>query len=56
MFGQVIGVYIDERFIRDGKLDTAAMRPIARAGYHDYFVGTPETKFSLTRPKGGGAD
>jgi hypothetical protein len=30
------------------------MRPIARAGYHDYFVGTPETKFSLTRPKGGG--
>jgi len=56
VFGQVVGVYIDDRFIRDGKLDTAAMRPIARAGYHDYFVGTPETKFSLTRPKGGGAD
>ena len=56
VFGQVIGVYIDERFIKDGKLDTAAMRPIARAGYHDYFVGTPETKFSLTRPKGGGYD
>jgi len=37
-------------------LDTAAMQPIARAGYHDYFVGTPETKFSLRRPKGGGAD
>jgi flavin reductase (DIM6/NTAB) family NADH-FMN oxidoreductase RutF len=51
---QVVAVYIDDRFIRDGKLDTAAMRPIARAGYHDYFVGTPETKFSLTRPKGGG--
>jgi flavin reductase (DIM6/NTAB) family NADH-FMN oxidoreductase RutF len=54
VFGQVIGVYIDDTFIKDGKLDTAAMRPIARAGYHDYFVGTPETKFSLTRPKGGG--
>jgi len=56
VFGQVVGVHIDDSFIKDGKLDTAAMRPIARAGYHDYFVGTPETKFSLTRPKGGGAD
>ena len=54
VFGQVVGVYIDDAFIRDGKLDTAAMPPIARAGYHDYFVGTPETKFSLRRPKGGG--
>jgi flavin reductase (DIM6/NTAB) family NADH-FMN oxidoreductase RutF len=54
VFGQVVGVYIDDAFIKDGKLDTAAMRPIARAGYHDYFVGTPETKFSLARPKGGG--
>ena len=50
VFGQVVGVHIDERFIRDGLLDTAAMRPIARAGYGDYFVSTPETKFSLRRP------
>jgi len=56
VFGQVVGVYIDDSFIKDGKLDTAAMRPIARAGYHDYFVGTPETLFSLRRPKGGGMD
>ena len=35
VFGQVIGVYIDERFIRDGLLDTGSMRPIMRAGYHD---------------------
>jgi flavin reductase (DIM6/NTAB) family NADH-FMN oxidoreductase RutF len=56
VFGQVVGIYIDDSFIRDGKLDTAAMRPIARAGYHDYFVSTPETRFSLARPKGGGAD
>ena len=53
VFGQVIGVHIDDRFIKDGLLDTAAMRPIARAGYHEYFVGTPETKFALTRPTGG---
>jgi flavin reductase (DIM6/NTAB) family NADH-FMN oxidoreductase RutF len=53
VFGQVVGVHIDERFIREGLLDTAAMRPIARAGYHDYFVSTPETRFSIRRPPGG---
>jgi len=56
VFGQAIGIHIDEQFIKDGLLDTAAMRPIARAGYHDYFVSTSQTKFSLRRPKGGGAD
>ncbi len=30
VFGQVVGVHIDDRFIRDGLLDTAAMKPIAR--------------------------
>jgi flavin reductase (DIM6/NTAB) family NADH-FMN oxidoreductase RutF len=48
--GQVVGVYIDDRFIKNGILDTAAMQPIARAGYRDYFVSTEETRFSLTRP------
>jgi flavin reductase (DIM6/NTAB) family NADH-FMN oxidoreductase RutF len=56
VFGQAVGIHIDERFIKDGLLDTAAMMPIARAGYHDYFVSTAETKFLLRRPKGGGAD
>jgi flavin reductase (DIM6/NTAB) family NADH-FMN oxidoreductase RutF len=51
--GQVVGVHIDDRFVTDGYVDTAAMRPIARAGYRDYFVATPETKFSITRPPGG---
>jgi flavin reductase (DIM6/NTAB) family NADH-FMN oxidoreductase RutF len=31
VFGQVVGVHIDDRFIKDGRLDTAAMQPIARA-------------------------
>jgi flavin reductase (DIM6/NTAB) family NADH-FMN oxidoreductase RutF len=53
VFGQVVGVHIDDKFIKNGMLDTAAMRPIARAGYRDYFVGTPETLFSLTRPEKG---
>ena len=51
--GQVIGVHVDERFVTGGLVDTAAMRPIMRAGYHDYFVATPETKFSMRRPPGG---
>jgi len=54
IFGQVVGVHIDDRFIKDGLLDTAAMRPIARAGYHDYFVATADTRFAIDRPPGGG--
>jgi flavin reductase (DIM6/NTAB) family NADH-FMN oxidoreductase RutF len=56
VFGQVVGIYIDEQYIKEGLLDTASMRPIARAGYHDYFVSTPETHFSMRRPVGGDGD
>ncbi len=52
VFGQVVGVHIDDRFIRDGKVDTAAMRPIARLGYNEYSV--VDAVFSMQRPKGGG--
>ena len=48
VFGVVVGVHIDERYIRNGLLDTAAMRPISRGGYHDYSVLTES--FSLKRP------
>jgi flavin reductase (DIM6/NTAB) family NADH-FMN oxidoreductase RutF len=48
VFGQVVGVYIDDRFIRDGQLDTAAMKPIARCGYDQYSV--LDSVFSMTRP------
>lgn len=50
VIGRVVGIYIDERFIKDGKVDTGAMRPIARLGYMDYAVVTPETMFSFNRP------
>ena len=53
VIGQVIGVHIDDRFIRDGIVDTAQMLPIARAGYREYFTATPETRFEMTRPSGG---
>ena len=52
VFGQAVGVYIDDRFIRNGRLDTAAMKPIARCGYDEYAM--VETVFKMTRPKGGG--
>lgn len=48
VIGQVIGVHIDDRFIKDGLLDTAAMKPIARCGYHNYAV--IEDQFSMVRP------
>jgi flavin reductase (DIM6/NTAB) family NADH-FMN oxidoreductase RutF len=52
VFGQVVGVYIDDRFIKNGRLDTAAMRPIARCGYDEYAM--IESVFKMPRPKGGG--
>lgn len=48
VFGQVIGVHIDDRFIVDGLLDTAAMRTIARCGYYNYAV--VENQFTMIRP------
>jgi flavin reductase (DIM6/NTAB) family NADH-FMN oxidoreductase RutF len=50
VFGLVVGVHIDDRFIKNGIVDTGAMRPIARLGYMDYAVVTPETVFSINRP------
>lgn len=50
VIGQVVGIHIDDRFIVDGLVNTAAMQPIARSGYRDYFVATPETKFAIRRP------
>ena len=49
VFGQVIGIHIDDRFIVNGILNTAAMRPIARCGYDDYAV--VESLFSMRRPE-----
>jgi flavin reductase (DIM6/NTAB) family NADH-FMN oxidoreductase RutF len=50
VFGQVVGVHIDDRYVVNGILDTAAMKPIARCGYDQYAV--VESVFSLRRPKG----
>jgi flavin reductase (DIM6/NTAB) family NADH-FMN oxidoreductase RutF len=47
-FGEVVGIHIDEKFIKNGILDAAAMKPIARLGYRDYSVVTE--LFQMTRP------
>jgi flavin reductase (DIM6/NTAB) family NADH-FMN oxidoreductase RutF len=50
VFGIVVGIHIDDRFIRDGLVDTPAMKPLARLGYMDYSVLSHENVFSMKRP------
>ena len=49
VIGKVVGIHIDEQFIRNGILDTAAMKPIARCGYRNYAVVLDQ--FEMIRPK-----
>ena len=46
--GRVIGIHIDDRFLHDGRVDTAAMKPIARLGYSEY--ATVEAAWRMRRP------
>jgi flavin reductase (DIM6/NTAB) family NADH-FMN oxidoreductase RutF len=46
--GEVIGVHIDDSFIEDGRVNTAAMQPITRMGYSEYAVVTEA--FRMRRP------
>ncbi|MDO9286640.1 MAG: hypothetical protein Q7U26_17240, partial [Aquabacterium sp.] len=50
VIGEVLAVYIDDRYIDDGIVQTGAMRPLARLGYMDYSVVSPESMFTLNRP------
>jgi flavin reductase (DIM6/NTAB) family NADH-FMN oxidoreductase RutF len=50
VFGEVVGIYIDDAFIRDGMVRTGEMRPIARMGYMEYAAVSPESVFALNRP------
>jgi flavin reductase (DIM6/NTAB) family NADH-FMN oxidoreductase RutF len=52
VLGEVIGVHIEDGYIRDGRFDTAKAQPLARLGYHDYSY--VEKLVTLARPKGGG--
>jgi flavin reductase (DIM6/NTAB) family NADH-FMN oxidoreductase RutF len=48
VIGRVLGIYIDDRFIEDGRVNTAALRPIARLGYSEYAVVSEA--FRMRRP------
>ena len=48
VFGEVVGVQIDPAYIKDGRVDMAAMAPIARCGYTDYVVA--DRVFQMERP------
>lgn len=46
--GSVVGVHIDDAVLKDGIVDVAAFRPVARLGYMDYT--TVDNIFTLLRP------
>ena len=50
VIGEVLAVYIDDRYVEDGIVLTGKMRPVARLGYMDYAVVTPDSMFTLNRP------
>jgi flavin reductase (DIM6/NTAB) family NADH-FMN oxidoreductase RutF len=49
VIGQVVGVHIDERAIRNGRFDPEIGQPITRLGYRDY--GGPDGYFEMIRPE-----
>ncbi|MDB5429897.1 MAG: Nitrilotriacetate monooxygenase component [Caulobacter sp.] len=52
VLGEVVAIHIDPSLIVDGVYDTAAARPILRAGrMGDYFEITPEAGFEMRRPR-----
>ncbi|MCC2111361.1 MAG: flavin reductase family protein, partial [Hyphomicrobiales bacterium] len=50
VLGQVVGVHIEDAFIIDGRVDTAAMKPLGRLGYLDYTI--VDDRFEMIRPPG----
>ena len=50
VIGEVVAVYIDDAYLEGGVVQTGRMRPLARLGYMDYAVVTPETLFTMNRP------
>ena len=47
---EVKSVFIDDKYVKDGRVDTAAMQPVSRLGYMDYSVTNESNMFSLNRP------
>jgi len=48
IFGEVVGIHIDDSLISDGLIDIVRAKPVSRLGYMDYAV--LENAFSMDRP------
>ena len=48
VFGQVVGVHIDDSILKDGRIDVLAFKPVARLGYSEYT--TTENVWRMRRP------
>lgn len=48
VFGEVTGIYMDDKFLVDGKFDISKFTPVGRLGYMDYAMITDP--FELIRP------
>ena len=49
VIGEVIGIFINNKFIKKGRVDSAAMHYVARLGYSEYT--TISSKFRMIHPK-----
>jgi hypothetical protein len=47
ILGEVIGIYINNRYIKNNRVNSVSMRYIARMGYSEYT--TVSSKFNLKR-------
>jgi flavin reductase (DIM6/NTAB) family NADH-FMN oxidoreductase RutF len=48
VFGEVVGIHIDERILTNGRIDLTKALPIARLGYMEYTV--VREIFEMRRP------
>ena len=49
IIGEVVGIHIDDKFIKNNKINSLAMRAISRMGYTEY--DEVNSKFIMERPK-----
>ena len=49
IIGRVLGINIDDEYLKDGMINISKLRPLARLGYMDYSV--VDSFFQMDRPK-----
>ena len=49
IIGEVIGIYINNQFVKKNRIDSTAMQLVGRLGYSEYT--TVRTKFKMKRPQ-----